>query len=121
MAALSTQSLVDAGTAPTLDGAASTSDTAEVGNGHNTFLVVTNGDAAAHVVKIPVPGNTSYGVANPDVSISVAAGDQAWIPLRREYQDNDTAGAGRCTVQMFAADGTTPGATSVTVAVVKVG
>lgn len=121
MAALSTQELVDAGTAPTLSGAASTSDTAEVGNGHNTFLVVTNGDAAAHVVKIVAPGNTNYGQPNPDPAITVAASGTAWIPLRKEYADAANAGVGRCTVNTFAADGTTADATSVTVAVVRVG
>jgi hypothetical protein len=122
MAALVTQNLVDAGTAPTLTGAASTSDTAEVGNGHDTFLVVTNTDSADHVVKIVVPGNTSYGQANPDPAITVVATTgTAWIPLRREFLDAANAGVGRCTVNVFAADGTTANATGVKIAVVRVG
>lgn len=121
MAALTTQKLVNAGTAPTLDGAASVSDTAEVGNGHDSFLVVTNGDAADHVVKIVVPGNTSYGQANPDPTITVANGTSAWIPLRKEFADAAVAGVGRCTVNVFAADGTTADATGVDIAVVRVG
>lgn len=121
MAALTTQNLVNAGTAPALNGAAAVSDTAEVGNGHNTFVVYTNGDAASHVVKIAVPGNTSYGQPTPDPSYTVAAGAEAWIPLRREYADAATAGVGRCVLEVYAADGTTPDATSVTVAVVRVG
>lgn len=121
MAALTTQNVVDAGTAPTLDGAASTSDTAEVGNGRNHVAIYTNGDAASHVVKVVAPGNTSYGQANPDPSYTVAAGASVWIPLRKEYADPATAGVGRCTIQVFAADGTTADATGVDVAIVQVG
>lgn len=121
MAALTTQKLVDAGTAPSLTGSASTSDTAEVGNGKNTFLYVENTDSASHVIKIVAPGNTAYGVANPDPSFTVAASAKAWIPLRREYVDAAVAGVGRCTVQAFAADGTTANATGVKYAVIQVG
>lgn len=121
MAALTTQNVVAAGTAPTLDGAASVSDTAEVGNGHNIVAIYTNGDASSHVVKVVVPGNTSYGQANPDPEYTVADGDSVWIPLRKEYADPENAGVGRCTIEVYAADGTTPDATSVDVAIVKVG
>jgi hypothetical protein len=113
MAALTTQSLVDAGTAPTF-GAAAASDTAEVGNGHNTFYVVKNGGGAPINVTIAVPGNTSYGQATPDPVIAVPNGGEKWIPLRREYANASVAGVGRCTI-------TTSAQTSVTVAVVRVG
>ncbi len=120
MAALTTQNVVNAGTKPTFV-AASVSDTVEVGNGKNTFVVYKNTDSVAHVMKVVVPGNTDYGQANPDPSITVAATTgEAWIPMRTDYYDA-TAGVGRATVNVFAADGTTPGATSVTVAVVQVG
>ena len=121
MAALSTQKLVDAGTAPTLTGAAATSDTALVGNGHNTFVYYSNTDASSHVVKIVAPGTNAYGQPNPDPSYTIAAGATAWIPLRREYTDNAVAGVGRCTLNVYAADGTTPNATGVKVAVIQVG
>lgn len=122
MATLATQNLVNAGTAPTLTGAAATSDTALVGNGHDTFAYYANTDTVAHVVKIVAPGTNAYGQANPDPAITVAANTgTAWIPLRREYVDNAVAGVGRCTLQVFAADGTTPGATGVKVAIIKVG
>jgi hypothetical protein len=121
MAALTTQKLVDAGTAPTLTGSASNSDTVEVGNGHNTFLYVSNTDAASHVIKIVAPGSTAYGVANPDPSFTVAASAQAWIPLRREYVDAAVAGVGRATVNSYAADGTTANSTGVKYAVIQVG
>lgn len=119
MAALTTQSLVNAGTAPTL-GAKALSDTAQVGNGHNTFLVVRNSNAEAKVITIVVPGSNSYGSANPDPTFALAAGDvtptERWIPLRKEYVDRDTAGAGRCVVTI-----STGTATGVTAAVVRVG
>src|SRR4051812_9899586 len=122
MAALTTQLLVDAGTAPVLTGAASTSDTVEVGNGKNTFLYIANTDAINHVIKVVVPGNTSYGVAQPDPTFTVTATTgTAWVPLRKEFQDAAVAGVGRATVLAFAADGTTANATGVKYAVIQVG
>jgi hypothetical protein len=103
MAALTTQHLVDAGTPPTFN-VAGASDTAEVGSGTNTFLVVKNGSGSSVNVTIVVPGNTSYGQANPDPVIAVAAGLEAWIPLRKEYSDPAGAGVGRCTVTTSAQD-----------------
>lgn len=112
MAALTTQKLVDAGTAPTF-GAAAASDTAEVGNGANTFVVYKNGGGAPITVTITVPGSTTYGQPMPDPVITVANGAEKWIPLRKEYADS-AAGVGRCTLA-------TSSQTSVTVAVVQVG
>jgi hypothetical protein len=117
MAVLSTQALVNAGTPPTL-GAKATSDTAEVGNGKNTFLVVRNTDSNAKTVTVVAPGNNSYGSANPDPTFALAAGNvtptERWIPLRKEYADPSVAGIGRCTV-------TVDNATGVTCAVVRMG
>jgi hypothetical protein len=119
MADLTTQTLVNAGTAPTM-GAKALSDTAEVGNGHNTFIRVRNTDAQAKVITVVVPGSTDYGVANPDPTFSLADGSttptEVWIPLRKEYVDPAGAGQGRCTVTI-----STGTATGVTAAVVKVG
>lgn len=111
MAALTTFPLVIAGTAPTFV-AASTSDTAEYGSGSNTFAVYKNGDAGPHTVTITVPGNTSYGQPNPDPAYVVAAGGERWIPLKTEYANG--VNLGRATL-------TLDGATSVTVAIVRVG
>jgi hypothetical protein len=110
MAALSTFQIVDAGTAPTFGAAAATGNTAEVGNGRNTFYVVKNGDSNSHTVTITVPGNTDYGQPTPDPQITVAAGAEVWIPLRRAYDAAD--GTGRCTVTLDAT-------TSITHAVVR--
>jgi hypothetical protein len=115
MAALTTQLLVDAGTKPTT-GNSSASDTAEVGNGYNTFLLYKNTGGSIAVVTIVVPGNNAYGQPNPDVITNVpATTGEVWIPLRKEYSDAPVAGVGRCTV-----NATNSGAT-LQVAVVQVG
>lgn len=115
MAALTTQNIVVAGTAPTL-GAAAASDTAEVGSGVNTFAVYRNANAASCTVTITVPGNLSYGQPTPDPAFTLAAGDvtptERWIPLRKEYDTGD--GTGRCTI-------TTSTQADVTVAIVRMG
>lgn len=112
MAALTTQNIVDAGTAPTFVAAAGGGDTAEVGNGVNTFLVVKNGGGSSITVTIAAPGTNSYGQANPDPAISVANGAEKWIPLRKEYDALD--GTGRAAI-------TYSGVTSVTVSAVRMG
>lgn len=113
MAALTTFPLVDAGTAPST-ASPSASDTAEVGNGHNTFLVYRNTGSSALVVTIVVPGNTSYGQLNPDpaITVPITTGEK-WIPLRKEYDAGD--GSGRVTITA------TGVAVGQTVSVVQVG
>lgn len=52
------------------------------------MLVFRNGDAAAKTVTLVVPGNTKYGLANPDATYSVAAGATAYIgPLSSDLAD----------------------------------
>jgi hypothetical protein len=110
MAALTVQNIVDAGTKPTFS-AASTADTAVIGNGSNTFVVYKNADTSAHTLTITVAGNTSYGVANPQKTVTIGANTgEVWVPLRKAYDD----GTGKALLGLDAA-------TSVTVAVVKVG
>src|SRR5690606_33801433 len=84
MALLVTQVAADDGTAPNFD-PATASDTAEVGNGRNTVVVYKNADAAPKTVTITPPGETDYGVALPPNAITVPAGGEAWIPLRKAY------------------------------------
>jgi hypothetical protein len=112
MAALSTQNIVDAGTAPNFAAAAATSNTAEIGNGKNTFYVVKNGGGAPITATVTVPGNTDYGQPTPDPEITVAAAGEAWIPLRKAYDPAD--GTGRATIVLSAT-------TSVTHGVVRLG
>lgn len=108
MAALATHQLVDAGTKPTFV-AAGASDTADIGNGHNTFVVYKNTDGTPKTITITAPGNTEYGQPNPDPQITVAATTgEVWIPLRREYSD----GTGKATL-------VPSGTTGLTVAVVR--
>lgn len=110
MTALTIYNVVDAGTAPTFVAAAA-GQTVDIGSGHNTFLVVRNADASAHAVTLTAPGNTDYGQPYPDPSISVAAGGEAWIPIRKAYDPGDGTNAAAIT---YAAT------TSVTVAAVRV-
>lgn len=113
MTALTTNLLVDAGTKPTYVNS-SVSDTAEVGNGVNTFLHYKNTGGSISVVTVVVPGINSYAQPNPDPAISIAATTgEAWIPLRRAYDAGD--GSGRVTVTA-----TNSGAT-LQVAVVQIG
>jgi hypothetical protein len=113
MAALSTQFVVPAGTAPTF-GAASVSDTAEVGNGKSTFAVFKN-TGTQKTITIVAPGTNTYQSANPDPAITLpATTGEVWIPLRKEYVDTAVAGAGRCTITLDVA-------TAVTVAIVQMG
>jgi len=93
MAALAVQNIVDAGTKPTF-AAASLSDTAPIGSGNNTFVVYRNTNAATRTVTVTVPGNTSYGVANPEngpLTLPVTTGE-LWIPLRKAYDPGDSGG-----------------------------
>jgi hypothetical protein len=111
MAALSTQNIVNAGTKPTL-AAAAASDTAEIGNGRNTFIVYKNTDSNAKTVTVTAPGNTEYGQPYPDPAIALPiTNGEIWIPLRKEYDD----GTGRATLSVTG----TGGVTGVTVAVVR--
>jgi hypothetical protein len=113
MAALTTQKIVNAGTAPTFTAAAA-SDTAEIGNGVNTFVVYKNSDEASRTVTVTVPGDTDYGQPTPDPALTLAADDgELWIPLRKAYDPSD--GTGRATLAV------TPSASGVTVAVVRLG
>lgn len=89
MAALTVNTVVDAGTAPTTQ-TPSASDTADYGNGKNTFLVYRNTGSTPLVLTIVVPGNNVYGQPNPDPSITVPiTTGEKWIPLRKEMDDGN--------------------------------
>lgn len=109
MAALTTQTISDAGTVITYALAGAT-DTAQVGNGLNTFLILKNGSAGSVTYTIAVPGNTFFGQAKQDNAIVVAAGVTKMVPLRKEYADE----TGRATIT------TTSPAASVEIAVVRI-
>lgn len=96
MATLTVQPMVDAGTKPNmaLDTPATTNNRADVGSGVNTFLRVTNAAGSTVLLTMLGSGNTSYGVAKPANAITIAATTgEAWIPLRKEYDQGDGLGA----------------------------
>ncbi|MGW6255414.1 hypothetical protein [Streptomyces sp. NPDC055085] len=96
MAALTTYDAVDAGTAGT--GTAPTaSDTVDIGNGHNIVAIYRNTSATPLVLTIVVPGNTSYGQAQPDpvITVPITTGEK-WIPIRQAYDPGD--GSNRATI-----------------------
>ncbi len=110
MAALTVQNMLDTGVAPTF-GAASTSDTVAIGSGHNTFLVYKNTDASTEAITFAIPGNTFFGVAKQDNTVTIAATTgELWVPLRKEYDD----GTGNATVTMASATGVTVAAVKLT-------
>lgn len=94
MAALTTQTLSDAGTNVTFT-VATASDTAEVGNGGNTFAICRNTTGSAVTFTFNVPGNTFWGAATQDNAVSVPATTGVrYVPLRKAYDD----GTGRATI-----------------------
>jgi hypothetical protein len=122
MANLTTQNIVAAGTKPTYStpAASAAGDTAEVGNGGNTFLHVINSGATTRTVTLLMDHLTlATGDVHPDKEFTLADGSstptEVWIPLRKEYASADDYGVGRC--------GFTVGAdsTDVKVAVVRMG
>lgn len=108
MAALAPQYLKNDGTLNFAS--ASTSDTASTGNGLNTFLIYRNSTASPVTVTVEVPGVTFLGAQNPDNAVTVPANGAAYIPLRKEYRNED----GVATMTMASATG-------MTVALVRMG
>jgi hypothetical protein len=93
MAQMAVQTVVDAGTAPTMS-AANLTDQAVIGNGHNSFVVVTNGSGASITVTLAVPfAINDNGVAIPAYVVTVPASGTKWIPLRHSYDYQDGTGA----------------------------
>lgn len=109
MAVLVTQQLTDAGTKPTFV-TATASDKGEYGNGTDNVLVVRNVTGGALTVTIAPVGNTEYGTLLPAKVVGpiTATTGEAWIPLRKAYDNGD--GNGTFTVT---------GATGASVAVVR--
>lgn len=114
MSALTVNHILDAGTAPSFVNA-SASDTVDIGNGRNTFVVYKNADGTnAKTVTVVVPGNGPYSEAYADAVYTVAPNDQVWIPIYKAADPGDGSNAATITVTG------TGGATSVTVAAVRV-
>ncbi len=115
MAALTTQTLVNAGTPPTF-AAAATTDYVEVGNGQDTFLVYRNTGTQKTITVEMDHVTLETGVAYPDKAYTLTATTgELFIPLRKIYMDTAEAGIGRAVINA------SPDVTGVTVAVVRVG
>lgn len=111
MAALLVQLIVDAGTDPT-HSAATASDTAAIGSGHDTYVSYKNTDSNAKTITVVGQGTTEYGKALPSNAITLAATTGVVkIPLRKSYDD----GSGSATITVTG----TGGVTGVTVALVR--
>jgi hypothetical protein len=116
MAALTTQTLVNAGTPPTF-APAEVTDYVEVGNGQDTFAVYKNTNVATRTITVEMDHSTlETGVVYPSKVYTIAADTgETWIPLRKIYIDTAEAGIGRAVLNV------SDSATDVTVAVVRVG
>lgn len=85
MALLTPQSSAVTGTNLTMSAAAGGGDT--IVGGSTTYLLVRNGDASPKTVTIVRPG-TTYGTADPDISLAVpASGIAIFGPIPSEFAD----------------------------------
>lgn len=93
MAQMAVQKIVDSGTFPTLS-AANSEDQAVIGNGQNSFLLIKNGSGASITATFAVPfAVNDNGDAIPAHVVTVAAGAEATVPLRKSYDYQDGTGA----------------------------
>lgn len=112
MAALAVQYVVDAGTEPAL-AAATVSDTASIGTGHDTYVHYKNTDANVKTLTIASHYINDNGDVSPAHVVTLAATTgSAKIPLRKSYDD----GTGSATIVITG----TGLATGVTSALVRV-
>lgn len=89
MATLGYQQVAIGGLAPTL--AAATSGGDAIAPNDRGALMVKNGGGSPINVTVAVPGNTKYGLANPDPVVAVAAGATALIgPFPSDLADPTT-------------------------------
>lgn len=85
MALLAVQLLTDAGTEPTFS-AATVSDTAPIGSGHDTFVCYKNTDTNVKTLTITVAAvNDNGDTIQPHVVSLAATTGVVKIPLRRSY------------------------------------
>ncbi|HEY0700931.1 MAG TPA: hypothetical protein VGD43_24370 [Micromonospora sp.] len=66
--------------------AAASGDTAKAGDGYT--LVVANASGSPLTVTFDITGDTSYGVAAPDKTFTVPAGETWAIPLYEVYRQS---------------------------------
>lgn len=89
MAAIATQFIATTGLAPSYS-AVSASDTITPGN--SVFIHVKNAGGSPDTVTITAVGNTGYGVAKPNLTVSVPAttGDRMIGPIKAEHFANSS-------------------------------
>lgn len=86
MAALTPTRAKLTGTSASYVAAGASGDTFDPGD--NTILLVKNGSGSSITVTVATPGNTEYGQAEPDVTVTVAAGaEQAIGPFPASLAD----------------------------------
>lgn len=84
MTQIATHQLDLTGAAPSY-GAAASGDTAATGDG--LALVVKNGSGSTITFTAAVPGKQIGGADNDDVTVSVVAGAEGWLPLESIFAD----------------------------------
>lgn len=77
MATLNYQTAKTTGTTLTFTAAAVGGDAVRPNDG--AYVLVANGDGTSTTVTVVVPGTDKYGLARPDITVSVAAGATAVI------------------------------------------
>jgi hypothetical protein len=98
MAALTTQSLVAAGTAPTHVAPTVAGDTVEVGSGTHNFYHITNTTTAKTVTLVLDHLTLIGGGTYANKTYALAAPGELWIPLRKEYANDAQNGVGRAKI-----------------------
>jgi len=89
MANLAAQTIGITGVAPTFAAVTAGGDTAPVGD--RLWLEFRNSNAATRDITLAVPGNTTYGVAAPDKTYTIAAlTGELRVPLLGLYKDPTT-------------------------------
>jgi hypothetical protein len=84
MATYSAEAITSAGTTFTARTAASGD---KITPDSNLWVEVTNGGGSPMTLTVAVPGNTSYGQANPDPVYTITNGTTKAIPLYASYAD----------------------------------
>lgn len=93
MAQMAVQKVLDSGLDPTKS-AANSPDTADVGNGHNTFLDLKNTAGSPVTVTIQSYTELDNGSIAPAATWTLAATTGVLkIPLRQQYDKGDGTGA----------------------------
>lgn len=89
MALLTVQQAVVPSTTPTYS-AVSASDTI-AGADDRTVLIVRNAGGTADNVGVVIPGNTEFGLAAPDIAVTVPiTTGERWIPITSKMADPAT-------------------------------